>query len=62
MKTLPSSMKSSTSSRKEQTRSSAKGHLFLGHKVLGELRILMRLASINSQAFPRVNGWDPSSF
>jgi hypothetical protein len=42
LKPLPSSP---VANGKDSIRRSPRGPLFLGHKVLGELRILMRLAS-----------------
>jgi hypothetical protein len=41
----PVSKSSSRNSRKRQDESPLQGHLFLGHKLLAELRILMRLSS-----------------
>jgi hypothetical protein len=38
------------------------GHLFLGHKVLGELRILMRLSSTPSAGEAESKGPDGQSF
>jgi len=64
MKTLPARpMKLSNNFGKEKNRDSLKCQLFLGHKVLSELRILMRLASGQSNGFGPLNGYDhPSSF
>jgi len=64
MKTISSSssMKPSSNLRKMRNQP-ARGDLFLGHKVLSELRILIRLASHRANGFGPLNGYDhPTSF
>ncbi|HXJ61025.1 MAG TPA: hypothetical protein VNU68_30640 [Verrucomicrobiae bacterium] len=54
-------VKPNSNSRKDPNRSTVKGYIFLGHKVLSELRILMRLASGQSNGSAPNGNDHPSS-
>jgi len=63
MKTISSSSMKPSSNLRKLRNQRAKGDLFLGHKVLSELRILIRLASNRANGFGPLNGYDhPTSF